>query len=107
MNQLYMIQEERKERTLIKARLIAEAKRVRRSEANRNIWLVGSGNPKTSNRFYCVQWNEELDGFTCNCKAFEFSLDNTCKHILAAGFYSGPLSFSEGEKALLSKNEEF
>lgn len=82
MNQQIQIQE-RKDRTLDKARLIAASKRVRRSKVNRNIWLVGSGNVKTPNRFYCVKWNEELDCFMCDCKAFEFSSDNTCKHILA------------------------
>jgi hypothetical protein len=59
MNQLKTIQEETKNRTLDKARLIAAAKRVRRSEANRNIWLVGSGNPKTPTKFYCVMWNDK------------------------------------------------
>lgn len=85
MNQ--QIQTIQKERVLDKARIIATSKRVRRSQANRNIWLVGSGNVKTPNRFYCVMWNEDLEGFTCDCKAFEFSSDNTCKHILAAGYY--------------------
>jgi hypothetical protein len=77
---------------LDKARLIASAKRVRRSTVNRNIWLVGSGNPKTPNRFYCVQWNEELDCFMCDCPAFEFSSDNTCKHIFACSFYEGGIT---------------
>lgn len=85
-------QEIRKELTLDKARIIAAAKRVRHSEANRNIWLVGSGNPKTPKTFWCVMWNEELDGFMCDCPAFQFSSDNTCKHIYACSFYEGGLA---------------
>ncbi|MGH9952234.1 MAG: hypothetical protein ACRD5J_11435 [Nitrososphaeraceae archaeon] len=81
MNQIE-IQEIRNERTLDKARLIAAAKRVRRSECNRNIWLVGSGNPATPRRFYKVMYDEDLDCFECDCKAFEFSSDNTCKHLV-------------------------
>jgi hypothetical protein len=91
-NQIQVQQESRKERILDKAQLIAAAKRVRRSQCNRNIWLVGSGNPKTPTRFYCVQWNEELDGFMCDSKAFGFSPDNTCKHILACSLYEGGLA---------------
>ncbi|MGH9952089.1 MAG: SWIM zinc finger family protein [Nitrososphaeraceae archaeon] len=34
-------------------------------------------------------WNKEIDGFTCDCKAYQFSSDNTCKHILAAGSHEG------------------
>jgi hypothetical protein len=92
MNQLQTIQEIKKERTLDKARLIAAAKRVRRSECNRNIWLVGSGNPKTPTRFYRIMWNEEIDCFMCDCKSFGFSPDNTCKHILACSLYEGGLA---------------
>jgi hypothetical protein len=87
--QIQMVQENK---TLDKARLIAAAKRVRRSQANRNIWLVGSGNPKTRNKFYCVLWDKELDCFMCDCKAFEFSPDNTCKHVLACSLYEGGLT---------------
>lgn len=88
MNQI-QIQENK---TLDKAHLIATAKRVRRSEVNKNIWLVGSGNPKTPTKFYCVKWNKELDCFMCDCKAFEFSSDNTCKHIYACSLYEGSLA---------------
>jgi hypothetical protein len=61
MNQIEIQQQIRKERIVDKAQVIAAAKRVRRSQCNRNIWLVGSGNPKTPTRFYCMTWNEELD----------------------------------------------
>lgn len=84
MNQIQI-----QERTLDKARIIAAAKRIRRCEANRNIWLVGSGNPKTPTRFYCVTWDEELDYFICDCKAFEFSSDNRCKHVYASAIFEG------------------
>ncbi|MGH9983570.1 MAG: hypothetical protein ACRD8W_06395 [Nitrososphaeraceae archaeon] len=93
MNQIQEIQQEiRKERTLDKAQVIAAAKRIRRSQANRNISLVGSGNPKTPTKFYRVMWDEQLDCFMCDCKAFEFSSDNTCKHIYACSFYEGGLA---------------
>jgi hypothetical protein len=92
MNQIQIQQEIRKERMLDKARLIAAAKRVRHSEANRNIWLVGSGNPKTPTSFYRVMWNSELGCFMCDCPAFQFSPDNTCKHILASSLYEGGLA---------------
>jgi hypothetical protein len=81
--------QERSKKTLDKARVIAAAKRVRRSQANRNIWLVGSGSPGTRNKFYSVMWNEELDCFMCDCKAFEFSSDNICKHVYACAMYEG------------------
>lgn len=86
--------QERSEKTLDKARLIASAKRVRRSSVkeSKNIWLVGSGNPKTPKTFWCVMWNKELDGFMCDCPAFQFSPDNTCKHILACSLYEGGLA---------------
>jgi hypothetical protein len=86
---LQIQQEIRNERTLDKARVITAAKRVRRSSANCNIWLVRSGNPKTPKRFYYVMWNEELDCFVCDCKAFEFSADNSCKHVYACAIYEG------------------
>ena len=75
-------------KTLDKARIIAASKKVRRSEANPKIWLVGSSNPKTAKRFYCVGWDEELDCFVCDCKAFEFST-SICNHILACAIYEG------------------
>jgi hypothetical protein len=92
MNQIE-IQEIRKERTLDKAKVIAAAKRVRRSQANPSIWLVGSGNPRTPTKFYCVQWNDIADCFMCDCKAFAFSSDNpnTCKHVYACAMHEGGL----------------
>jgi hypothetical protein len=92
MNQIEIQQEIRKERTLDKARVIATAKRVRRSQCNRNIWLVGSGNPRTPTKFYCVQWNDIADCFMCDCPAFGFSSDYTCKHIYSCAFAEGGLA---------------
>ena len=99
MNQL-QIQENK---ILDKARIIAASKRVRRSEANRNIWLVGSSNPKTPIRFYCVMWDEELDCFVCDCKAYEFST-GICKHVLACAIYEGSdeASFDENRAQTVS-----
>lgn len=79
----------RKEKVLAKARLIASTHRIKRSTVNesRNIWLVGSGNPKTPNKFYCVSYDKELDSFYCECPAYSFSKDNTCKHILATSMH--------------------
>jgi hypothetical protein len=84
MNQI-QIQEKK---TLDKARIIAASKRVRRNAANPKIWLVGSSNPNTPNRFYCIKWEEELDCFVCDCKAYVFSL-GVCKHILACAIFEG------------------
>lgn len=92
MNQIQL----QEKKTLYKARIIAASKRVRRSETNRNIWLVGSSNPKTPNRFYCVRWDEELDCFVCDCKAFEFSI-GICKHILACAIFEGSDEASSGQ----------
>ena len=87
MNQeLRQIQENK---TLDKARIIATSKHVRRSEANRNIWLVGSGNPKTPNKFYCVMWHQELDEFICDCPAFTFDMTVPCCHIYACAIHEG------------------
>jgi hypothetical protein len=76
-------------KTLDKARIIAASKKVRRSEANPMIWFVGSSNPKTSTRFYCVRWDEELDAFICDCAAFGFTGPTPCKHIYACVIYEG------------------
>ena len=92
MNQIQIQEISKKERTIDKARLIAAAKRVRHSEANRNIWLVGSGSPKTPTKFYCVKWKEELDCFMCDCKAFQSSSDNICNHVYACAIYEGGLT---------------
>lgn len=67
------------------------AKRVRHSDANRKIWLVGSGNPKTPRKFYCVMWSEFLQAFVCDCADFTYNAlpGDTCVHILACGFHEG------------------
>ena len=88
MNQIQIQNERAKEKTLDKARIIAASKKVRRSEANPQIWLVGLSNPKVATRFYCVKWMHELDCFACDCKVYEFSL-GVCKHILACAIYEG------------------
>ena len=88
MNQVIQI-EERTNKSLDKARIIAASKRVRRSEVNRNIWLVGSGNPKTPKKFYRVMYDDDVDSFMCDCKAFELSSLNACKHVLACAVYEG------------------
>jgi hypothetical protein len=91
MNQeLKQIQQEiMKERVIDKARVIASAKRVRRSQANPSIWLVGS--QTSAKKFYSVQWIEELDCYMCDCKSFAFSSDNpsTCKHVYACAMHEG------------------
>ena len=65
MNQI-QIQENK---TLDKARVIAASKRVRRctTEKSRNIWLVGSGNPKTPRKFYKDIYDKSLDDFMFDC----------------------------------------
>ena len=71
-------------KVLDKARVIAASKRVRRftTEESRNIWLVGSG------RFYKAIYDEHLDDFICDCKAFEFTLE-PCKHVYACSIHEG------------------
>jgi hypothetical protein len=83
-----MIQEHR---MLDKAKILVERKKVRRStvKESRNVWMVGSFS--TPKKWYVVRWNEELDCFTCACKAFEFSSNNLCLHILACSLYEGGL----------------
>lgn len=75
-------------KTLDKAQLIASSKRVRRCQANRNIWLVGSGNSKTQEVFYCVMWDKEMDSFICDCKSFQFG-NNPCVHVYACAIAEG------------------
>lgn len=75
-------------KTLDKARLIALSKRVRRCDANRSVWCVQSENPKTPNKFYRVMFDEMLDCFVCDCKAYEFSL-SACKHVLVCAMFEG------------------
>ena len=87
MNQIQI--QYKQSKTLDKASIIAGSKRIRRSEANRNIWLVGSGNPKTPTRFYCVMWHQELDEFICDCPAFTFDMTVPCCHIYAVAIYEG------------------
>ena len=77
-----------------KAESIVKAKRVRRT-SNRNIWIVGSGNPATPKKFYSLQWIEEIGGFTCDCPAFTYCPAEDsggkpyCCHLLAAALFEG------------------
>lgn len=85
MNQVQIQQDRRLEKATILVN-----KRVRRStlKESRNIWMVGSfSTPKK--KWYVVRWNEEFDCFTCACKAFEYSSDNMCLHILACALFEG------------------
>jgi hypothetical protein len=74
---------------LEKAGILVKNKRVRRSSVkeSQNIWMVGSFS--TPKKWYVVRWNEDLCGFTCPCKAFEFSSNNLCLHILACSIFEG------------------
>jgi hypothetical protein len=89
MNQTEQIQERK---MLDKATILVERKKVRRStvKEGRNIWMVGSFS--TAKKWYVVRWNEEFDCFTCACKAFEFSSNNLCLHILACSLFEGGLA---------------
>ncbi len=89
---------------LDKARIIASSKKVRRSEANPKIWLVGSGNLKTAKRFYCVMWDEELDCFVCDCAAFGFTGPASCKHIYACAIYEGSTTSSRATSSSSQQN---
>jgi hypothetical protein len=82
------IHDEKTNRTLDKACLMATSKRVRRCKENRNIWLVGSGNPKTQKVFYCVMWDDDLDTFVCDCKSYQFE-NNPCVHVYACAIAEG------------------
>jgi hypothetical protein len=91
MNQV--IQEQiREQRILDKASILVKNKKVRRStvKESRNVWMVGSFS--TPKKWYVVRWNEEFDCFTCACKAFEFSSNNLCLHILACCLMEGGLA---------------
>ena len=82
-------QQTRQARMLDKANLLVSNKRVRRSPCaeSRNVWMVSSYS--TAKKWYVVRWNEEINGFVCPCKAFEFSSDNMCLHITACAIYEG------------------
>ena len=74
---------------LEKANYLVTNKKVRRSSCKetRNIWMVSSYS--RTGRFYRVMFDAELDEIVCDCKAFEFSPDNSCLHILACAIYEG------------------
>jgi hypothetical protein len=90
MIQIQYEHKEKENKTLDKARIIAASKRLRRctTEESRNIWLVGSGNPKTPRRFYKVVYDESVDIFMCDCKSFQFTLE-VCKHVYACAIAEG------------------
>ena len=60
---------------------IVNTKRIRKHK--NNIFCVQSANEKTPNDFYVVTYDTELDSLMCSCKAFEYSKNNVCKHILS------------------------
>ena len=97
MNQVIQIQDRKikHDKAIQKGLFIAKAKRVRHSNANRNIWLVGSGNPRTPTKFYSVIWDEQLEAFLCDCPDFQYNctIGDLCAHIMAAAFHEG----GEGE----------
>ena len=73
--------------TYAKAVGIACSRKIHKSSVS-DIWMIESETVK--GKFYCVQYIEgEL---MCDCKAFGFSPDNTCKHILACSLYEGGLA---------------
>lgn len=75
MNQIQIQEKKSKhsERAFQKGLFIARARRVIHSDANRKIWLIDSGNPRTPKKFYCVIWDEELDAFLCDCPDFRYN----------------------------------
>jgi hypothetical protein len=88
MNQLQI--QEKENKILDKTRIVAALKRLTRgNNTNRKIWLVGSGNPKTPNRFYRVLYDEDLDDFKSDCKAYEFGMTIPRCHIYACAIYEG------------------
>jgi hypothetical protein len=92
MNQIQIQDKKTKyDRTIQKGLFITSTKRVRHSDANRKIWLVGSGNPRTPKRFYAVIWDEQLDAFLCDCPDFQHNcvIEDLCCHIMAAAFHEG------------------
>jgi hypothetical protein len=98
MNQIQQIQQASKtQRMFEKAESIVKLSRVRRT-SNRNIWIIGSGNPATPEKFYSLQWIEELGGFMCDCPAFMYSPAEDsdgkpyCCHLLAAAMFERGLS---------------
>ena len=78
----------RQARMLDKANFLVSNRRVRRSHCaeSRNVWMVGSYS--TPKKWYIVKWNEDLDCFTCACKAFEYSA-GLCLHIAACTLFEG------------------
>jgi hypothetical protein len=87
-------QETKAQHMMNKATSIVASKRVRRT-SNRHIWIVSSGNPKTPNKWYCVQWSEEVEAFLCDCPAFMYCPAEDregkpyCCHLLAAALLEG------------------
>jgi hypothetical protein len=69
LNQIQMFKNSNKKKSVVdKDNMIATSKRVRRT-ANHRIWFVQSENPKASNVFYRVMFNDDLDCFVCDCLA--------------------------------------
>jgi antibiotic biosynthesis monooxygenase (ABM) superfamily enzyme len=89
-----VIHEQTNEQRLIeKATAIAEAHRVRKT-SNHNIWIVGSGNPKTPSKWSSIIWDAETQLFCCSCPAFTYCpVGNTdqfyCCHLFATAMFEG------------------
>jgi hypothetical protein len=77
----------RKQKVLDKANFLIANNKVKRSQCaeSHNIWMVSSYS--TPKKWYVVRGNEDIDGFTCACKAFEYSSDNMCLHVAACSIF--------------------
>jgi uncharacterized protein YpmB len=88
MNQMIQIQQEATDKVISKAKVIATTRRIHRCESNPMIWCVQSQSETQEKKFYCVQFDQELGSFVCDCKSFTFSLKE-CKHIYACALKEG------------------
>ena len=85
------IQEERtkEQRAVAKGEAIARAGRVHKTRVN-GVYVVGSGNPNTPEKWYVVSFDEKFDCFVCDCPAWAYNnATGVCCHVLAACIAEG------------------
>jgi hypothetical protein len=89
MNQEVIQEQTKDQRAAEKGETIANAGRVHKTRVN-GVWVVGSGNPRTPEKWYVVSFDQKLDCFICDCPAWAYNEGTGfCCHALACCFMEG------------------
>jgi hypothetical protein len=90
MNQVIQEQSTKEQRVAVKGEAIANAGRVHKTRVN-GVYVVGSGNPRTPEKWYVVSFDSKEDRFVCTCPAWAHDSNATaiCCHVLACCYKEG------------------